>query len=195
MRTTMAYTRGSRLRQILVVGAVAFAAVAHAQFDVNTLSGKKFGDVKKILGTPLETTGQPITYSRFKTSGAIDTMVWYSYNEDMGGTVGKVMVYIPAKPGETAADAPKVLKRYKLSQGSNIKVYVGTKLPSKAMVSVGEVPGIPWKRVYISFKVAQTYKPETMKYCKEHKLDPTKTFFWTVMVRNAKHWKTGFGKD
>ena len=175
--------------------ASAVPGLAHAQFDMNKLSGKKFEDVKKILGTPILVSGNPVTYSRFKTSGAIDTMVWYSYNEGMGGAVGKVMVYIPAKPGETAFDAPKILKRYNLTQGSNIKIYVGTKLPSRAMVSVGKVPGMPWKRVYISYKVAQTYKPETMKYCKEHHLDPTQTFFWTVMVRNAKHWKVDFGKD
>jgi hypothetical protein len=163
---------------------------ARAQFEVNKLSGKKFEDVKRMLGNPLVTAGNPITFSRFKTSGAVDTRVWYYWKT---GEVGKVEVQIPAKPGETAADAPKILKRYKLSQGSNIKVYVGTKLPSLAQVSMGKVPGMPWLHVYISFKVAQHYKPETMKYCKEHNLDPTKTFFWTVMVRNAPHWKMAFG--
>jgi hypothetical protein len=192
----MFWTRYSRRRILLVFGVLALACFApvpaKAQFDVNKLAGKKFGDVKKMLGTPLTTAGKPITFSRFKTSGAIDTAVWYMADT---GEVGKVEMQIPARPGETADDAAEVLKRYRLSQGSHIKVYVGTKLPSKAQVSVGNVPGMPWKRVYISFKVAQHYKPETMKYCKEHKLDPTKTFFWTVMVRNAKHWKTQFGKD
>ena len=179
-----------RLRQTIVAGAMAFAivvpAAAHAQFDVNLLSGKKFNDVKKILGTPLKTAGSPITFSRFKTNGAVDTKVWYSHET---GEVGKVQMDILAKPGETAADACKVLKRYQLSIGSNPKIYTGTKAPCLAMVSSQPVAGMPWKKVYISLKVAQTYKPETVKYCKEHNLDPNKTYFWMVMVRNAKHWK------
>jgi len=193
MGINMPRARSSWLRNSFVIGTVAMALIptlASAHFEVNKLSGKKFGDVKKILGTPLVTSGKPITFSRFKTTGAVDTRVWYFYNT---GEVGKVEVEIPAKPGETYKDAAEVLKRYKLSQGSHIKVYVGTKLPSRAQVSMGKVPGMPWLHVYISYKVAQHYKPETMKYCKEHKLDPAKTFFWTVMVRNAPHWKMAFG--
>jgi hypothetical protein len=181
------------LRNVFVIGTLVSAflasSVAHAQFEVNKLSGKKFAEVKKVLGEPISTKGKPIIFSRFKSTGdAVDTIVWYFWDT---GEVGKVAVQIPAKPGETYKDAREVLKRYKLDIGPNPHIYVGTKLPSRAMVSQGNVPGMPWKHVYISFKVAQTYKPETMKYCKEHHLNPTKTFFWTVMVRNAsaKHWK------
>ena len=189
MRTKMPHTRHFRPHNLLMFGVLAIAcipALANAQFEVNKLFGKKFGDVKKILGTPIETSGKPILFSRFKTSGAVDTIVWYFYNT---GEVQRVQIYIPAKPGETAANARDVLKRYKLDIGPNPKVYVGTKLPSLAEVSQGKVPGMPWRHVYVNFKCAETWKPETMKYCKEHHLKPTDTFFWTVMVRNGDHWK------
>src|SRR5689334_7927721 len=101
----MRYLCCVRPRSLLVFGVVAFGCLpglANAQFEVNKLFGKKFNDVKKILGTPLATSGNPILFSRFKTAGAIDTIVWYFYNT---GYVQRVQLYIPAKPGETADDA------------------------------------------------------------------------------------------
>ena len=163
---------------------------ANAQFEVNKLFGKKYKDVVKMLGNPVETSGNPINYSRFRTSGAVDTIVWYFWDT---GQVMRVQIYIPAKPGETANDAREILKRYKLDIGPNPKVYPGARWPSMAEVSQGKVPGMPWRHVYVNFKCAETWKPETLKYCKERHLKPTDTFFWTVMVRNGDHWKKALG--
>jgi len=186
-------TRSSLRRVLLALGVMAIAwipSLASAQFPVNKLFGMNFSEVKKMLGPPIMTSGKPINYARFKTSGAVDTLVWFFYNKD---EVMRVQIYIPAKPGESAKDARAVLKRYGLDLGKNPKVYVGTKLPSIAEVSQGKVPGMPWRHVYVNFKVAQTFKPETMKYCKDRHLNPAKTFFWTVMVRNGDHWKKALG--
>ena len=180
----MPYTQYPRLRRALALGAMAVVALtpvlAQAQFKVNDLYGKTFPQVSKMLGKPVETQGDPLTYSRFKTPGALDTIVWYFYNT---GQVGKAQIQILAKPGETA---DQILKRYGLAIGSNPHVFPGVKPPAKSMVSNGAVAGMPWTKVFISYMYAMPFKQELVNYCRQNHLDPAKTYFWTIQVSNKK---------
>jgi len=154
--------------------------LAHAQFQVNGLYGKTFPEVSKMLGQPVEKSPTPpVTYSRFKTPGALDTIVWYNFDS---GLVGKVQIQILPKPGDTP---DSVLKRYGLSVGSNPHTF-DLKKPAQAMSSNGAVPGMPWSKIYISYINAMSFKTELVAYCKEHHLDPSKTYFWTIQVTNRR---------
>lgn len=169
---------------MLALGAMAIAGLtpmlAHAQFQLNKLYGKNFTEVSKMLGTPVEKThGTPITYSRFKTPGAVDTIVWYFWNT---GKVGKVQIQMLAKPGETEAE---ILKRYGISLGPNPRSFE-VKAPAFEHVSVGAVPGMPWTKIFISYMYILPFQKEAMKYCKDNHLDPGKTYFWTIQVTTKK---------
>ena len=180
----MPYTQSSTPRRMLAFAALGVVGLmpvlAQAQFNVNSLYGKKFADVKKLLGAPVESSGSPIVnFSRFKTPGSIDTIVWYFANT---GEVAKVQIVIVPKPGETSADAEKVLKRYGLAIGPNPRVFPGVKPPAKSMVSNGAVPGMPWTKIFISYLNAMSFKPSTVQYIKQHHLTPGQAFFWTIQV-------------
>ena len=162
--------------------------LAHAQFQVNNLFGKTFPQVTKMLGTPLEkTNGTPITYSRFTTPGALDTIVWYQFAT---GLVGKVQVFVLAKPGESAADSAKVLKRYGLAIGADPHVFQ-LRPPEMSMASNGSVPGLPWMKVAVSYSMVPSFNKALVTYCHDHHLSPTKTYIWTLQVTSR---KTG-GRD
>jgi hypothetical protein len=185
----MPYTKYSPLRTMLAGGALAIAvaapSLAQAQFDVNKLYGKTFPEVVKMLGKEnlVRTDGKPINYSKFKTKGSINTLVYYF---PQTGKVGRVQIEIPAAPGETAADAEKVLKRYNLAIGKDPHEFPGVKPPGRSISSVGKVPGVPWTKVFISYLYAMDFKPETVAHIKKNKLDRNKTYFWTILLQNKK---------
>jgi hypothetical protein len=183
MKNTMPHIQFNRFKGVLPGVAFGLAmltpVVAHAQVDVNKLFGKTHAQVMQMYGKPLETAGSPINYARFKTPGAIETMVWYGFDT---GIVGKAQFQMLAKPGETKE---QILKRYHLDLGSNLKTFQ-MKPPAFAFASNGQVPGEPWSKMFISYLYAVPYKPELMKYCKDHNLNPAKTWFWTIQVQARK---------
>ena len=180
----MPYTHIPNFKGIVALGAVAVAGLtpvlAQAQFQVNKLYGKTFPEVTQMFGKPLEaTTGGPVTYSRFKTAGAVDTIVWYFPNT---GRVGKVQITVLAKPGQTEQ---QVLKSYGLSLGANPMAF-HLKPPATARASVGAVPGMPWTKVFIGHMYVVPSQKGAVQYCKEHHLDPYSTYFWMVQVSNKR---------
>jgi hypothetical protein len=181
----MPYTQIPNFKRMLTLGVLAIASLtpvlAHAQFQINKLYGRSYPEVAKMLGKPVEVTkGTPIIYSRFNTPGAVDTIVWYFWNT---GQVAKVQALVLAKPGEGAADCEKVLKRYGLSIGPNPRAYQVVP-PGRSIVSVGAVPGMPWTKVAVSYEYVIPFQQSLMKYCRDHHLDSTKTFFYTIQVSN-----------
>lgn len=186
----MPYTHIPYFKRVLALGALAIAGVmptlAHAQFEVNKIHGKKFADVQKMLGPAKEKGSMPgssiVNYSRFNTPGAVETIVWYFWDT---GQVGKAQVWVQAKPGETAADYDKVLKRYGLTMGPNPKSYQ-LKKPCAFLASNGAIPGSPWTRVSIGYNYVIPFQKTLTDYCKAHHLDPTNTYFWTIQVSNRR---------
>ncbi len=186
----MPYTHIPYIKRVLAVGALAVAGVmptlAHAQFNVNSLYGKKFPEVQKMLGKAVQTSSMQgssiVNYSRFNTPGAIDTIVWYFFDT---AQVAKAQILVLAKPGETGADANKVLKRYGLSIGPNPKSIM-VKPPVTSLVSNGAIPGMPWTKVAIGYSYVIPFQKSLVDYCKAHHLDQNKTFFWTIQVSTRK---------
>jgi hypothetical protein len=173
----------SRNRFALLFASLSLALLvpvhASAQgFDLVKVSRKSFPEVNAMLGKPIEATGSPITYARYNTAGAIDTIVWYKWNT---GQAMKSQVVVLAKPGETYQE---ILKRYHLSLGPNPKDQL-LKKPMFAFHNSGPVAGVPWMNVLISYTNVMPFQTGSVKYCKDHGLNPSKTMCWTLQVRNS----------
>ncbi len=183
MMFRMSYVHSFRTRFALLLAATTLALLiprhANAQFDVNQLAGKTHAQVVKMLGPAVQASGTPvINYARFKTAGAIDTIVWYRFDT---GIVSKAQVLVRAQTGETYQ---QMLKRYHLTVGASPSFYNLAK-PNLGVHNSGPIPGSPWRDVLIGYLYVVPWQTSLRAYCKANHLVPTSTYFWTIQVQNG----------